>query len=275
MAQINAPKPLTTPEQRAEERQDRFQNTVLSARTLYETNKTLVIGATAGILALVLGIIGFAWWNSTQSAEAEELLGSILTAYETGDLETALNGADGQPGLLAIANDYGDKTAAPFFAADALFQLGRYDEAEEYFRMVDLGGLFGASAMAGLGSVHEMRGELAEAGAQYERAADAFEGEATAPGYLLDAGRAFEGAGDMAAAERAYQRILNDYEDAPEALTASVELASVVAAQNAFGEATGDIEPAPAQDSTAAATPAAVPDDAAIQQALQEAMANQ
>jgi hypothetical protein len=121
-----------------------------------------------------------------------------------------------------------------------------------------------------------MQGELADAGEQYERAARAFEGAATAPGYLLDAGRAFQGAGDMEAAQRVYQAILDDYEETPEALTAAVELASVVAAQSAVGTPTGDVEPAPAQDSTAAATPAAATaDDAAIQQALQEALANQ
>lgn len=276
MAQINAPKPLTSPEQKAEERQDTFQTTVARSRSFYEENTALVIGAVVGILAIVLGAIGWGYLSSQQDAEAEEALGSILAYYETGDLETALNGTDTAPGLLEIAEEYGDKTAASFFAADALFQLGRYDEAAEYFRQVDLGGLFGASATAGLAAVHEMQGELAEAGELYERAAGDFPGEATAPGYLLDAGRAYQGAGQLEDAERVYQRAVEEFEDTPEATVAAVELASVVAARNAVGEATGGIEPGPEPDSTAAAAPApGTPDDAAIQQALQEALANQ
>lgn len=273
MAQINAPKPLTSPEQRAEERQDSFQTTVARSRSFFEENRTLVIGAGVGILALVFGIIGYSWWSANQDAEAEQLLGSILSYYQEGELETALNGTDSQPGLLEIADEYGDDTAAPFFAADALFQLGRYDEAEEYFRRVDLGGLFGASATAGLAAVHEMQGEFEDAGEMYERAARDFPGEATAPGYLLDAGRAFQAAGDFEAAQRVYQRAIDDFEETPEATVAAVELASVVAAQTAVGEATGDVEPAPAQDSTAAAPAAG--DAAAMQQALQDALAGQ
>ncbi|MEM6326387.1 MAG: tetratricopeptide repeat protein [Bacteroidota bacterium] len=277
MAQINAPRPLTSPEKRAEERQDSFQTSVARGRSFVEDNRALVIGVVAGVLAIVLGGLAWGYLSSQRNAEAEEQLGSILSFYETGDLETALNGTDESPGLLEIADQYGGKTAAPFFAADALFQLGRYDEAETFFRKVDLGGLFGASATAGLAAVNEMQGDYAEAGELYERAASDFAGEATAPGYLLDAGRAFEAAGQMDAAERAYQRVLDEFEDSPEATTAAVELASVQAAQNAFGDATGDVEPAPAQDSTASAAPAVAPemDDAALQQALQDALAGQ
>ena len=140
-----------------------------------------------------------------------------------GELETALNGTDSQPGLLEIADEYGDDTAAPFFAADALFQLGRYDEAEEYFRRVDLGGLFGASATAGLAAVHEMQGEFEDAGEMYERAARDFPGEATAPGYLLDAARAHLAAGDTEAAESALMRVIDEWEAAPEVRTAAAD----------------------------------------------------
>lgn len=277
MAQINAPKPLTSPEQKAEQRQDSFQTTVARGRSFFEENRTLVIGAVVGILAVVLGGIGWAYLQSKKDAQAEEALGSILAYYEQGDLETALNGTDNQPGLLEIADQYGDNTAAPFFAADALFQLGRYDDAARYFDMVDLGGLFGASATAGRAAVHEMKGELAEAATLYERASSDFVDDASSPGYLLDAGRAYQGAGDLEAAQRVYQRVIDDFEETPEATTAAIELAGVVAAQNAVGTPTGDVEPGPAPDSTAAAaTPASGEmDEAAIQQALQEALAGQ
>ena len=277
MAQINAPKPLTSPEQRAEERQDRFQTSVARSRSFFEENRTLVIGALVGVVALVLAIFAFTAMRSNQTAEAGEALGGILTAYESGDFETALAGTDTNPGLLDIADEYGSRTAAPFFAADALFQLGRYDEAAEYFDMVDLGGLFGASAVAGRAAIHEMEGQHEEAAELYERAARAYEGPATTPGYFLDAGRAFQAAGDLSGAERAYQAILDDFEDTPEATTAAVELASVMAAQSAVGEPTGDVEPAPVvEGGEGAASPAvSAADQEEMQRAIQQALANQ
>ena len=279
MAQVNAPKPLTSPEQRAEERQDRFQTSVARSRSFFEENRALVIGAIVGLSVLVLGTIAFLAMRAGQTAEASEALGGILTAYQSGDFETALAGTGDTPGLLEIADEYGSRTAAPFFAADALFQLGRYDEAAEYFDMVDLGGLFGASALAGRAAIHEVSGEHEDAAELYERAARAYEGPATTPGYFLDAGRAFQAAGDLSGAERAYQAVLDDFEDTSEATTAAVELASVMAAQNAVGTATGDVEPAPVveggeEDASATAQPSAE-QQAEMQRAIQEALANQ
>ena len=259
MAQINPPKPLVTPEQRAEERQDRFQTTVARSRSFYEENAKLLIGAGIAIVVLIVAIIGFVAWRASQDAEAEQALGSILSVYEAGDYETALSGTDDAPGLMEIADDYGSATAAPFFAGDALFQLGRYDEAARYFEMVDDNGLMGASALAGRAAVHEAQGENEDAAELYERAASLFKSEATSPGYFLDAGRAYQAAGDMDAARGAYQHVLDDYAETPEATTATVEIASVEAAANAVGTPTGDVVPAPAQDSTAA-TAVAIPE---------------
>ena len=275
MAQINPPKPLVTPEQRAEERADSFQTSVARTRSFFDEHRTALIGGVVALAVLIAGVIGFTMWRPAQDAEAEQALGSILNAYETGDLETALDGDDDRLGLLEIADQYGAATAAPFFAGDALFQLGRYDEAARYFAMVDDDGLMGASALAGQAAVQEVQGNHAEAAALYERAAERFPSEATSPGYLLDAGRAYQAAGDLDAAREVYQRAVDEYEDAPEATIAAVELASVDAAANAIGEATGDVEAGPAADSTAA-TPGATALDVsgADQQELQEALQN-
>ncbi len=276
MAQINPPKPLITPEMRDEERQDRFQTGMLRSQSFFEENRTLVIGAVVGVLALALAIFAFVGWRADQDAQAEEALGSILSAYQTGDLEMALDGNGDMMGLLEIADEYGDATAAPFFAADALFQLGRYDEAAKYFGMVNDDGLMGASAIAGRAAILEVQGEFGEAADLYERAASRFRNDATSPGYLLDAGRAHQAAGDTDAARAAYQAVLDDFDETPEATQAMVELASVDAAANAVGTATGDVEPGPAPDSTAASGGMdAAAQQQAMQEALQQAMQNQ
>lgn len=271
MAQINPPKPLTTPEMRAEEQQDSFQTGVARSRSFFEENRTLVFGVAGAVLALVIGIVAFMTWRSNQDAKAEQALGAILSVYEAGDLEAALDGTDDAEGLLQIADDYGSATAAPFFAADALFQLGRFDEAAKYFDMVDDNGLMGASALAGRAAVHEAKDEDADAAKMYERAASLFVSDATSPGYLMDAGRAWEAAGDLDAARRVYQSIVDDFAEAPEAVMAAVELAAAMATAEAVGTPTGDVEAGPAPDSSAAPTPTS-DQQAAMQQALQQAI---
>ena len=257
MAQTTPPKTLTTPTQRFEENSDSLQNAVLHTRTFFEANRTAVIGGTIAVVALIAAVVGYMTWQSNHDARAEEALGTILSLYQAGDFEGALEGTDDSPGLLEIADQYGGATAAPFFAGDALFQLGRFEEALPYFEMVDADGIVGASALAGQAAVQEEQGDNAAAASLYERAASAYASAATAPGYLLGAGRAHAAAGDAEAAAAAYQTILDDYPDTPEATTAEVELAQAEATASATGTPTGDVTAAPVD--TTAAAPAAAP----------------
>lgn len=220
MAQINAPKPLLT--ERQEEDQDQLQSAYVRSMTFYEQYKTALIGGAVALVALIAALVGWSVWKNNQAEAAQKQLGSILSYYEQGDFETALQGTDTQPGLLEIADRTGDASSAPFFAADALYQLGRFDEALEYFQKTDGDGLIGASALAGQAAVYEQRGEHEQAASLYERAAGAYDSPATTPGYLLDAARAHYDAGSAGAAQEIIERVLTDFPDAPEATAAEV-----------------------------------------------------
>ena len=63
----------------------------------------------------------------------------------------------------------------------------------------------------------------------YQRAASQFESELTSPRYLLSAGRAFEEAGNYAAAQAAYETLRDDFYDAPAAQDVDAYLARVAA----------------------------------------------
>ena len=109
-----------------------------------------------------------------KAAEAQQYLGSILTEYELGNYQAALDGTDAAPGLLDLADDYGSTPTgdqARFFAADAYLQLGQPDEALAMFEAYDGDGILGASALAGQASIQAgTRGEHAEAAALYVQA---------------------------------------------------------------------------------------------------------
>ena len=260
MAQINPPK--TYASTRHPLREDGLQTAVVEGEAFFEQHRTAVIAVAVGLVVLVAAVLGYRAYQANRSEEAQQLLGAVLNEYQQGNFQTALDGVDGAPGLLAIADDFGGTPTgeqATFLAADALFQLGKTEEAAERFEAYSGDGLFAASALGGRAAIAEAGGDAAGAAALYQQAAAAYATPAAAPGYLLDAARAHAAAGHADEARAALQTILDDYEDAPEALTAQVEIGRTAATAAAVGTARGRVQPAPVRDSTAAAAPIALP----------------
>lgn len=247
MAQINPPKPLAA--SRPDDlREDTVTTATARSSMFFEENRTWILGAIAAIVVLALAVGGWRYWQSQRSEEAQVLLGAILNEYNAGNWETALEGTDTAPGLLEIADEYGSTATgeqATFFAADALFQLGRADEALEMFQEYDGEGLLAASALAGQAAIYEQNGDPERAAELYERAAGTFESPASTPGYLLDAGRAYAAAGDTDEAVEAYRQVIDEWDATPEARTAQAELGMVEARASASGTPTGEVQPAP------------------------------
>ena len=260
MAQINPPKRLATSTE-GDLREDNLTDVYVRSASFFDEHRTAILGGIAAVVVLALAAIGFTAWRAAQSEEAQRLLGAILVEYERGNWQAALDGTDTAPGLLEIADEYGSTATgeqATFFAADALFQLGRTDEALEMFEDYDGGGLLEASALAGQAAIYEVQGDPGRAAELYERAAGVYASPASGPAYLLDAGRAHLAAGDAEAAQAVLQRVLDEYGDAPEATVAEAELGRAEAAATAEGTPTGDVRPAPAvaaDTSGAAAAP--------------------
>jgi predicted negative regulator of RcsB-dependent stress response len=89
---------------------------------------------------------------------------------------------------------------------------------------------FRAAALGLLGTALEEIGSHSEAAQMFEQAAHATWYEFVAAQYLSDAGRAFLAAGDTTSAVAAYERILDEYEDAPVGREARIRLAELGAA---------------------------------------------
>jgi tetratricopeptide (TPR) repeat protein len=228
---------MLKPPKQVSRRQELREDTVVTAyartMTMAEKYKGALIAAGVGIVVIFLGVLGYTYYLSNQSDLADEALGAVLPLYEAGQYQEALDGTADTPGLLEIADEYGATDAgniAQFYAASALFELGRYDEAEEYFDAFDGDGdLLEASAIAGEAAVAEQRGEHDEAGELYREAARTFESAATAPAYYFDAARNFEAAGDYDAARAAYDEVEEEYPDAPQAANVPAYIARLEA----------------------------------------------
>lgn len=234
MSTLNPPKKIS---RRQELREDTLTTVYARGWDLYDRHKQVVWAAAGGLVVLALLGVAYLFYMSSQEAEAQALLGASVRTYEAGDYRAALEGNDTALGLRAIAEDYSGTDAgnlALFYAGDALFRLGEYDEALAFFEDFDAGANYiGASAFAGRAAIYEQRGDFEQAGDYYLRAAHQFENEVTSPQYLLQAGRAYEAAGAYGDAASAYQEILDDYADAPAATNVSIDLARVNALQQA------------------------------------------
>lgn len=257
MATINAPKPA----RREELREDQLATAYVRTATFFEEHRRpLIIGAVA-LALLIAAVAGWRVWQERQDQQAAEALGAVLTQYEAGEYRAALDGADGEPGLLEIADRYGSTNTgqlATFFAADALYQLGEYDQAATYFERYDASDdLLGASALAGQAALAERAGEHAEAADLYTRAAGAYASAATAPDYFAAAARAHEAAGDLAAARASLEQLRDDYEESPAAQAVELELARLTALEATGGPTVeaAPAAPAPPADSTTTPNP--------------------
>lgn len=225
---------LKTPQKtskRQELREDSIVTLYARAWMFYEENKKLVYGALAGLVVLILMGVGYVLYQDQQQAEAQELLAQVATTYEQGNYQAALEGTEGTPGLLDIADDYGSTQAgnlATFYAADALYRMGEYDRALEYFQRFDKTEDFiGASALAAMGSIYEDREEFATAAEYYQQAANQFDNDLTSPRYLIDAGRAYAAAGAYDQALEMYQTVQERYPDSNQAETVEKRIAQV------------------------------------------------
>lgn len=230
---------LKTPE-KTSRRQELRQNKLveLYGRLLlfYEEHRQLVYGLGVALIALILAVPGYMYYQQQQEAQANELMGQILPVFEQGNYDQALNGTGQQAGLLTIADEYGGTDAgnlAAFYAGRALYEQGEYDRALQYFEQFEKGNNYiGASAYAAEAAIYESRGELERAADRYEQAASQYPNKLTAPRYLLEAGQAYEDADNHAAAERVYQQILEDYPEAQQADKVERYLARVRAQQD-------------------------------------------
>lgn len=234
MSTLNPPKKIS---RRHELRQDQMVTFYARAWNFVDKNRTLVWGVVGALVLLVALLIGYVFYQQAQEAEAQEALAVPIRLYEQESYRQALDGPDGQMGFLAIADEYGGTDAgnlARFYAADALYNLGEYDQALEYFQAFDKDNTYlGASALAGEAAIYENQEDFARAGQLYEQAAAQFKSELSSPRYLLSAGRAYEEAGDYAAAQAAYETLKEDYPTAPAAQNVDAYLARVAALEGA------------------------------------------
>ncbi|WP_420155177.1 tetratricopeptide repeat protein [Siphonobacter sp.] len=194
------------------------------AQSFFDKNQKVVYGIIAAAIAAVGLFFGYQYWQDTQNAEASAVLYPAVNEFEADSLNKALKGGPGVEGLTAIADEYGSTKAgklASFYAGVALLKQGKYDQAIEQlkdFSSSDL--LIQARAYALIGDAYLEKKDASNAIDYYKKAADYKPNKFFTPTYLLKLATAYEVANQNKEAIDSYSKIIENYPQSAEYVTA-------------------------------------------------------
>jgi tetratricopeptide (TPR) repeat protein len=190
------------------------------AETWAEKNPKIVIGISVVIALIVGGYFAFQYYKDTQEKEAQQEMFQAVYYFEADSMDLALNGDGNNLGFIQIIDDYGITQAAKlanFYAGAAYLKQGKYEVARLYledFSADDL--LVQARAYSLIGDTYMEEKEYEDAAKYYDKAANYKANKYFTPVYLMKAALAYEKSNNNEKAIAAYDKIINDYYQAPE-----------------------------------------------------------
>ncbi|PLK42223.1 tetratricopeptide repeat protein [Emticicia sp. TH156] len=194
------------------------------AEGFLKKNQTLLAYLGGGILAIVLGVVGYNYWSKSQDEEAQVAMFNAVYAFEADSLKQALNGTGGNEGLLSVAENYGSTDAgnlAHYYAGVALVKQAKYDEAIEHLKKFNSGDLLvQGRAFALIGDVYMEKKNTEDAISYYKKAADYKPNKSFTPGYLMKLAGAYEVAKDNKSAIDTYTQLIEKFPESVEVTNA-------------------------------------------------------
>jgi tetratricopeptide (TPR) repeat protein len=190
------------------------------AETWAEKHPKTIIGVSVVIALLLAGYFGYRYYKDTQEKEAQEEMFQAIYYFEADSLELALNGDGNNLGFINIIDDYGITDAAKlanYYAGVAYLKQGKFEVARLYledFSSNDL--LVQARAYSLIGDTYMEEQKYEDAAKYYQKAADYKPNKQFTPAYLMKAALAYEKSNQNDKAKEAYDKIINNYWDAPE-----------------------------------------------------------
>ncbi|SOE21463.1 Tetratricopeptide repeat-containing protein [Spirosomataceae bacterium TFI 002] len=201
-----------------------LQKEFVKAESFVEKNKTILLGIVGVLVAAVAIFFGYKYYNQTQDTEAQAAMFDSVYYFEQDSLDLALNGTGGNAGLLEIADSYGSTPAgnlANFYVGTIYLQQGKFDEAIEHLSNYSSSDLvLQGKAYCLIGDANMEKGNTSEAISAYKKAADYKPNKFITPGYLMKLATAYETANETDGALEAYSKLVEQYPNANESLTA-------------------------------------------------------
>ena len=206
-------------------KEDAFVTWVYDTTDRVQRNWIPVAVAIGAVVVLALGAWAWSRANAKKEAEARTTLAEASTAYWSGNYVRTAQLAD-----QVIADAGGTRAAvdALRMKADALFWQGSFDSAATLYREV-LGKEKGDSPVRlavqqSLAFALESKKDFAGAAALYEEVAAQAPDRMNAADFLMNAGRAWRGAGQRDKAKAAFEKVAGEYKETTFARDAEVAL---------------------------------------------------
>jgi TolA-binding protein len=201
-----------------------LQNEIVKAEGFFKKNQNLLSYAGGAILLVVLGIVGYNYWNNTKSEEAQIAMFDSVFSFEADSLNQALKGTGGNEGLLAVADEYGSTKAgklANLYAGIALMKQSKYDEAIERLQNFSSDDyVVQGKAYVLIGDAFSEKKNYAEAITYYKKAVDYNPNKFATPAYIIKLGAAYQANKDNKSAIDAYADLIEKYPTSSESILA-------------------------------------------------------
>jgi TolA-binding protein len=211
---------------RKEIKQDRFIESTMEAVSEMKHHSTKI--AFGAVLLVGLIVLMIFYFNSKKKTEAQAVsdLSSAIALYSANDFVSAIPRLEQH--LLRFDNTKSGEKAV-FFLANSRYYSGDIDGAlRDFQRYLDRNSkdpLFSPSALMGIASCREQKGEWREAASIYEDVRKRYPKNFLVPEALVSAGRCHERLGEWDDAERLYNEVVDNYPEQAFAADAETYLA--------------------------------------------------
>ena len=203
-----------------EQRQQNVAEAVSKTELFFQKNGKIVYGCVAAVLLIALAILAYnRFILQPQKEKAQAEMFKAEQKFAQGDYELALKGDDNNLGFEDIIDQYGSKAgeAVYMYAGSCALQMGEFDDAIAWFKKYNgKDNILLSRAQAGIGDAYVGLEEYKEALSWYEKAA-ATADNMYAAAYLRKAGIVAEELGDKEKALACYNKIKDQFPQAPEA----------------------------------------------------------
>lgn len=217
--------------------QDILLDTFSKAQSIYDQNRSAIIGAAIALLLIVGGSVGYYYYAESQEAEAQQLMANATTAYLNQDYQTALTGSEQgfTVGFQQIVDNYSITDAANlarYYAAVCEFNLGNPQNALTYLENYDVPeGIMGVGPISFHGVVLTEIGNHSQAADTYVKAAEWDINDSTTPYNYLEAAKAFQKTGNNNKAREYAQKIIDEYSNSSQVDAAQKVMGMLATAQ--------------------------------------------
>ena len=178
-------------------------------------NSKIFGGILIGVILLIAVVLYFQIDTQNKNTKAQAEMFQAVYYFEQDSIEFALNGDGSNAGFLKIIDDYGRTDAANlahFYVGSIYLSQGEFQKSVDHLKQFSADDFFvQARAFALLGDAHMELDNTKDAISAYKRAIDHKENKFFAPRYLSKLAVAYEEAGDLDNAIKAYGEIEDKY----------------------------------------------------------------